>query len=177
MTSTTDMPTPREIIIETMAMEVEAAHEKHVVAYSINRVKTYGWKLPAGSTGQESEPESMAACIQASDAFDELLRKQLQDAFEYGQAAGQTSAAQCLHQIQEPPTKTEALAHYSQQATLAMSEADGQDALPLAAYQCIEESGAIGFEVIPPCTLPPGEYDLYAKSRNTQAAQQGGDKQ
>ena len=43
MTSTTDMPTPREIIIETMATEVEAAHEKHVVAYSINRVKTYGW--------------------------------------------------------------------------------------------------------------------------------------
>ncbi|PIG09632.1 hypothetical protein [Comamonas sp. 26] len=30
---------------------------------------------------------------------------------------------QCLHQIQEPPTKTEALAHYSQQAILAMGEA------------------------------------------------------
>ena len=84
---------------------------------------------------------------------------------------------QCLHQIQEPPTKTEALAHYSQQAILAMSEAGGQDALPLAAYLCIEESGAIDFEVLPPCTLPPGEYDLYAKSRTTQAAQQGGDKQ
>ena len=85
--------------------------------------------------------------------------------------------ASCLHQIQEPPTKTEALAHYSQQAILAMSEAGGQDALPLAAYLCIEESGAIDFEVLPPCTLPPGEYDLYAKSRTTQAAQQGGDKQ
>mgnify|MGYP000853132490 FL=1 len=31
--------------------------------------------------------------------------------------------SQCLHQIQEPPTKTEALAHYSQQAILAMGEA------------------------------------------------------
>ena len=30
---------------------------------------------------------------------------------------------QCLLQIQEPPTKTEALAHYSQQAILAMGEA------------------------------------------------------
>ncbi|WP_099737360.1 hypothetical protein [Comamonas sp. 26] len=30
---------------------------------------------------------------------------------------------QRLHQIQEPPTKTEALAHYSQQAILAMGEA------------------------------------------------------
>ena len=29
----------------------------------------------------------------------------------------------CLHQIQEPPTKTEALAHYSQQPRLAMGEA------------------------------------------------------
>mgnify|MGYP001021982230 CR=1 FL=1 len=31
--------------------------------------------------------------------------------------------SKCLHQIQEPPTKTEALAHYSQQAILAMGEA------------------------------------------------------
>ena len=31
--------------------------------------------------------------------------------------------ASCLYQIQEPPTKTEALAHYSQQAILAMGEA------------------------------------------------------
>ena len=102
MTNTTELPTPREVIIEAMAMEVEAAHEKHVIAYSINRVKTYGWKLPAGSTGQESEPTSMATCIAASDAFDEILRKQLQDAFELGQAAGQAMAAQCPHQIQEP---------------------------------------------------------------------------
>ena len=100
-------------------------------------------------------------------------------ALEQAFLAGAESACanQCLHQIQEPPTKTEALAHYSQQAILAMSEAGGQDALPLAAYLCIEESGAIDFEVLPPCTLPPGEYDLYAKSRTTQAAQQGGDKQ
>lgn len=35
----------------------------------------------------------------------------------------QAISAPCLHQIQEPPTKTEALAHYSQQAILAMGEA------------------------------------------------------
>ena len=35
----------------------------------------------------------------------------------------QAISSPCLHQIQEPPTKTEALAHYSQQAILAMGEA------------------------------------------------------
>ena len=42
----------------------------------------------------------------------------LEQAFLAG--AESASAGQRLHQIQEPPTKTEALAHYSQQAILAM---------------------------------------------------------
>ena len=46
-------------------------------------------------------------------------------ALEQAFLAGAESACanQCLHQIQELPTKTEALAHYSQQAILAMGEA------------------------------------------------------
>ena len=43
--------------------------------------------------------------------------------------------SKCLHQIQEPPTKTEALAHYSQQAILAIGEAmavpDGWKLVPV----------------------------------------------
>ena len=43
------------------------------------------------------------------------------------------------------------------------------ESVPLskAAYLCVEESGAIDFEVIPPCTLPAGEYDLFAMLRSS----------
>ena len=43
--------------------------------------------------------------------------------------------------------------------------------LQKAAYLCVEESGVIDVEVVPPCTLPTGEYDLYAmpRSANKQA--------
>lgn len=47
----------------------------------------------------------------------------------------QAISSPCLLQIQEPPTKTEALAHYSQQAILAMGEAmavpDGWKLVPV----------------------------------------------
>ena len=38
--------------------------------------------------------------------------------------------------------------------------------LQKAAYLCVEESGVIDVEVVPPCTLPTGEYDLYAMPRS-----------
>ena len=53
------------------------------------------------------------------------------------------------------------------------AQADARDALPMVAYLCIEDSGVIDFEVIPPCTLPPGEYSLYAKNRAAIAAAKG----
>ena len=40
-----------------------------------------------------------------------------------GYQAAIEARSTCLLQIQEPPTKTETLAHYSQQAILAMDEA------------------------------------------------------
>jgi len=91
--STTLIPmlTPREALIECLALAVERDHEAHVTAYAVNRVKTYGWQLPEGSTGQESEPVSMATCIQASDAFDSRLREALNQAFDAGKKAGEAA--------------------------------------------------------------------------------------
>lgn len=53
------------------------------------------------------------------------------------------------------------------------AQADARDALPMVAYLCVEDSGVIDFEVIPPCTLPPGEYSLYAKNRAAIATAKG----
>lgn len=50
---------------------------------------------------------------------------------------------------------------------------EGQARVPVAALW-VEANGAIDFEVIPPCTLPVGEYDLYAKPKDAAQAAQGG---
>ncbi len=51
MTNSTELPTPREVIIEAMAVEVEAAHEKHVtfdeaMAQHRSRDTDWPWLCP-----------------------------------------------------------------------------------------------------------------------------------
>lgn len=59
----------------------------------------------------------------------------------------------------------EASAAHEQANTASQSQQ-----LEKAAYLCVEESGVIDFEVIPPCTLPAGEYDLYAVPRSASSS-------
>ena len=80
-----------DVLIESWAGHVEKTHEAHLVAYAINRAKTYGWQIPEGATGQENEPESMEKSVAASDAFDAMLRHALRKVFDAGVQVGRAN--------------------------------------------------------------------------------------
>lgn len=79
-------------LIEELAQELENLSMRHVVAYAVNRVVTYGWKMPPGATGQESDPDTMARAVRASDAFDAMARTALSKSYQAGQLCAQATA-------------------------------------------------------------------------------------
>lgn len=140
-----------------------------------------GWQweglLAAAEAITETEHAALAAAPQAPAApaeppqiFESPRGKTLMLAFQEGWARCRDAEFVGEEAENDAFNNSSTLSHCIAEDMLYQPAAPA--ALPLAAYLCVEESGVIDFEVIPPCTLPPGEYDLYAKSRTTQAAQQ-----